>query len=549
MLLCAGWGSNQFTPMLLVYHRSLGLSTGTLEAMFGFYALGLVPGLLVGGTLSETRGRRPVVLVAAAFGLAGSVVLLAAGHSTTLLFVGRFLIGLSSGAAFGTGTVWLRELSLEPWGHTAAPAIARRTVVAMTIGFALGPIVSGVLARWGPLPRALPFAPHIVLSATVFIALVTVPETLSTDSRGQPFETLRRSLPAMRKPRFRRVLIPMAPWVFAAPAIAFALLPSIVGGSGILLTAGITALTSFAGVAAQAVARRLEARGGSRLAAITGLMAFVAGTLVGALAAQEQSTWLLVPTSVLFGGAYGLCLVAGLADVQQLADAEAQAGLTAVYYTVMYVGFAAPYLIALAVGVASYSLLLLVTGALALATLVQVAHASRSSPSRDEPSPTAAGDAAMAVRLRPMDDDEFAAWLPRVRQGYVDDMIRSGGVSPAHAAAKAAAETDALFPSGRPSPLQSVFVIEAEGQPAGDLWVAERSDDARRYLWVYDVHIQDEYRGRGYGKAAMVLAEGEARRRGLSRVGLNVFGGNTTARRLYLSLGYEETAIEMYKSI
>ena len=34
-LLAAAWGSNQFTPMLLVYHRTLGLRTGTLEAMSG----------------------------------------------------------------------------------------------------------------------------------------------------------------------------------------------------------------------------------------------------------------------------------------------------------------------------------------------------------------------------------------------------------------------------------------------------------------------------------------------------------------------------------
>ena len=39
----AAWGSNQFTPMLLVYRQQLGLSTGTLEALFGVYALGLIP--------------------------------------------------------------------------------------------------------------------------------------------------------------------------------------------------------------------------------------------------------------------------------------------------------------------------------------------------------------------------------------------------------------------------------------------------------------------------------------------------------------------------
>ena len=47
----------------------------------------------------------------------------------------------------------------------------------------------------------------------------------------------------------------------------------------------------------------------------------------------------------------------------------------------------------------------------------------------------------------------------------------------------------------------------------------------------------------------MILAEEEARRRGLDVVGLNVFSDNTTARRLYQSLGYEEIDIQMSKHI
>src|ERR1700744_4207490 len=88
----AAWGANQFTPMLLVYHGQLGLSTGTLEALFGVYALGLIPGLLVAGPLSDTRGRRPVSLASAVFSLAGTMALMVAGHSVGPLFVGRFLI-------------------------------------------------------------------------------------------------------------------------------------------------------------------------------------------------------------------------------------------------------------------------------------------------------------------------------------------------------------------------------------------------------------------------------------------------------------------------
>jgi ribosomal protein S18 acetylase RimI-like enzyme len=47
----------------------------------------------------------------------------------------------------------------------------------------------------------------------------------------------------------------------------------------------------------------------------------------------------------------------------------------------------------------------------------------------------------------------------------------------------------------------------------------------------------------------MLLAEEEARRRGIPRLALNVFGGNTVARRLYTSLGYVENAVAMSKAL
>jgi ribosomal protein S18 acetylase RimI-like enzyme len=70
-----------------------------------------------------------------------------------------------------------------------------------------------------------------------------------------------------------------------------------------------------------------------------------------------------------------------------------------------------------------------------------------------------------------------------------------------------------------------------------------------RCLWIYDIRIDEAYRGRGYGRAAMLLVEAEARERGYGRIGLNVFGGNDVARNLYRSLGYEENAIVMSKAV
>src|SRR6185312_8617581 len=100
-LLGAAWGANQFSPLLLVYHQELGLITG----------------LLIGGPLSDVRGRRSVVVPAAWLSLVASLVLASAGHTLAVLFAGRLLAGVGSGAMFSAGTAWLRRAPTQPAGR------------------------------------------------------------------------------------------------------------------------------------------------------------------------------------------------------------------------------------------------------------------------------------------------------------------------------------------------------------------------------------------------------------------------------------------------
>lgn len=67
--------------------------------------------------------------------------------------------------------------------------------------------------------------------------------------------------------------------------------------------------------------------------------------------------------------------------------------------------------------------------------------------------------------------------------------------------------------------------------------------------WVFYVEVDEARRGSGLGRAAMVLAEEDARAHGATELGLNVFGPNTVARHLYESLGFEPTAINMVKQL
>jgi Major Facilitator Superfamily len=379
-----GWGANQITPMLLVYRHALGLGTGTLEAVFGVYALGLIPGLLIAGPLSDARGRRAVVVPAVAMSLVASVLLTGATLSVVLLFAGRLLAGVSSGAAFGAGTAWLRETSLPPLGTASDHTAARRAAVAMTAGFALGPLVSGIVAQWAPSPTVLPYLPHLAVMAVVWVLLRRAPETVTAGRRRVP----RLSTPGLRSRRFRTVVAPMAPWVFAAPAIAFALLPSLAGAgqaaNGIALTAAIAALCALAGILVQPLARRLDLRPGRNRAAAAGLLVLAAGLVLGAVTAHAREVWLLVPSAIVLGGAYGMCLVAGLVEVQRLAGSNGAAGLTAIYYALTYLGFAAPYLIVLGTHLASYTVLLAVAALLALGTAALITRTSASEQAADE---------------------------------------------------------------------------------------------------------------------------------------------------------------------
>ena len=374
----AGWGSNQITPMLLVYHARLGLSTSTLEALFAAYAAGLIPGLVIAGRWSDTHGRRTVGIWAAVISVLASLSLIAGGHALALLYLGRLLAGVSSGAAFGVGTAWLRETSLPPFGDADHAIVARRAAVAMTLGFAIGPLVAGLLAQWAPEQTVVPYLPHLALMLIVLVALRGVPETIARHERSAA--STRLSAPSAR--RFRRLVVPLAPWVFAAPAIAFALLPNIVGtghsADGVALTAAVTCLTALTGVLIQPVARRLEAGPRPHAAALLGLVVAVAGLALAALTADLRENWLLIPCALVLGSAYGLCLVAGLLEVQRLAAEGALAGLTATFYVFTYLGFAAPYLIALAAHATSYAVLLLFASGLALLTAAVVRAAARS---------------------------------------------------------------------------------------------------------------------------------------------------------------------------
>jgi len=149
------------------------------------------------------------------------------------------------------------------------------------------------------------------------------------------------------------------------------------------------------------------------------------------------------------------------------------------------------------------------------------------------------------LAARPLRADEYDAWYRHVTDAYGEDIATNGLVERETARRKAERDMATILSSGVETLNQLIMVLEADGVAVGHLWVGRREIDGRPVLYVWDIEIDPERRGRGYGRQAMRLAEETARAWGLTHIELNVFGGNQVARSLYRSLGYQERAVAM----
>ena len=193
LLLATAWSANHFAALLPVLRQQENLSTGLLAGVYALYAVGLLPGLLAGGTVSDRIGRPAVALPGAALTLTGTICLLF-WQDPTGLTIGRLIIGLGAGATFSAGTAWAADLA----GATGATQAG----LALTIGLAVAPAVTGVLAQWFPAPLTTPFIVSAALSLfAILLTLRRLPQLAPAPPHNLADDPARR---ANRRPVPRR---------------------------------------------------------------------------------------------------------------------------------------------------------------------------------------------------------------------------------------------------------------------------------------------------------------------------------------------------------
>jgi MFS family permease len=359
ILLVTGWVANHFVALMPTISDHQHLSRSTLDAIFGIYAVGLLPGLLVGGRASDALGRKAVALAGSATAVVGTVAMLLSQQPDVLL-AGRLIVGVGVGLAMTSGTAWASDLR-GPAGAATAGAV-------LIAGFAIGPFAGGLIAGAGDFGVQMSFA---VAAALVVVAMAVTLAAARGTAESAPPETRDPQTTTQSGLSTSRALswaLPLAPWVFASATLGFITIPARVHtGLAAATAAGVAALLVNGSSGVIQIIARLG-NWGPRAGTIGAALAALSYAAI-ALSPPTMSPAMSVALMLLLGCASGLSLREGLIDLEAAAPQHVRGVLTGAFYALTYIGFGLPLLLT-SVGFSGSQIILAVMAVLAATAAV-----------------------------------------------------------------------------------------------------------------------------------------------------------------------------------
>ncbi len=161
--------------------------------------------------------------------------------------------------------------------------------------------------------------------------------------------------------------------------------------------------------------------------------------------------------------------------------------------------------------------------------------------------------ASETVSLRPMSETDYANYVKHSASHYAEEMSRAEDLTIEEATAAAEESFAKLLPDGfNTANVWFFFVVDPSERTVGSLWFSKRTNPKREskpYAWLCDITLNEEARGKGYGRQLMQLLEVEVKKTGLTSLGLHVFGHNKVAAGLYEKSGFRVTNMIMRKDL
>src|SRR5690606_18954825 len=132
------FGSGAPTPLFVVWQAEWGYDDWLIPVAFASYTYTFLAALLVGGSLSDYIGRRPVIIGSLALGVI-SLGIFVLAQDIGAIIAARALQGLSTGVVTSAFTAALVELARP--GSRVGPVIAAAAPVG---GLGLGSLIGGI---------------------------------------------------------------------------------------------------------------------------------------------------------------------------------------------------------------------------------------------------------------------------------------------------------------------------------------------------------------------------------------------------------------------
>ena len=151
--------------------------------------------------------------------------------------------------------------------------------------------------------------------------------------------------------------------------------------------------------------------------------------------------------------------------------------------------------------------------------------------------------------LIPMTQPEYEAFVERAIPGFAADNVRAGYWSVSEALEKSREGYEKLLPQGLETENHYLYTLYDANEAVGMIWIRADLDSPPKNGFIFELYVDEKFRGKGYGKQAMSLIEEKVRELGLESLGLHVFAVNNVARNLYEGVGYEVSSLNMTKKL
>ena len=154
----------------------------------------------------------------------------------------------------------------------------------------------------------------------------------------------------------------------------------------------------------------------------------------------------------------------------------------------------------------------------------------------------------MTVTIRKMTTAEFENFYRWSIEQQAEELVAELQISRQDAAQKAVAEVAQMLPDGLHSKNNHLMTILEmnSGENAGFIWTLYEETDGRKQSFLCDFAVWESKRRRGYGAAALKLAEKNAAEAGCQESVLFVSDDNIAAQTLYEKCGYSVLRQERY---